>query len=671
MDDDELQVNKDFSNVIVVDNCPVVAVKRYEKLQKALNKIFSGYGKIVEDGLYLPLEGEGDSQKTCGYTFIEYETVEMAQRAVIEADHKRLDNKHTFRVNFWTDFEKYADLDENKYVPPEKSDYESKANLTSWLMDEDGRDQFVVRFADETQVWWNDPLRKANEDGRTLKYGGEREKGHGKNWTELYVAWSPRGSYMATFHMQGIVLWGGDNFEKLGRFSHSGVKVIDFSPGEKYLVTCNMEEKKRKNDPDCIIVWDIRTAAKLRGFEMDKGTPQWPVFKWSHDDLFLAKTKPDAIQVYQAPGMGLLNKKSIKVPGVKEIQWSPSQNLLSYWVPEHDNVPCVVALLEIPSRQLVREKHLYSIADIKMHWQPSGDHLCVKLSRMKTKKTMTTNFEIFRMRQKEIPVEVLEMDDNIFAFAWEKSGPKFAVIHGPGETPRPNVSFYELKKNKLKHRITLDGRPTNCLFWSPTGQHVVLAGLGGMSGALEFFDTNTMESACQTEHFNATDVEWDPSGRFVITAVCQPLMANGNWRNTMENGYRVWSPHGVQLATLQLEKCYQILWRPRPPTLLTRDQIKDIRVNLKEMYWKRFEAEDDKLRLSNLSEDQKERARTREEWRVYRQERLKEWEEQASARQDLRGGDPSDDEDDYMWDVQVIEEQVSSEVEKIVDAGLQ
>jgi hypothetical protein len=39
-----------------------------------------------------------------------------------------------------------------------------------------------------------------------------------------------------------------------------------------------------------------------------------------------------------------------------------------------------VVLLEIPSRNELRVKNLFNVADCKMHWQKSGDYLCVKVS---------------------------------------------------------------------------------------------------------------------------------------------------------------------------------------------------------------------------------------------------------------------------------------------------
>lgn len=63
-----------------------------------------------------------------------------------------------------------------------------------------------------------------------------------QSWTESYVAWSPKGSYLATFHEPGIMLWGGLDFARLARFSHAHVKRIDFSPCERFLVTCSGDE---------------------------------------------------------------------------------------------------------------------------------------------------------------------------------------------------------------------------------------------------------------------------------------------------------------------------------------------------------------------------------------------------------------------------------------------
>jgi len=81
-----------------------------------------------------------------------------------------------------------------------------------------------------------------------------------------------------------------------------------------------------------------------------------------------------------------LDKKSLKVPGVREFEWSPDQNIISYWVPEVDACPARVSLIEIPSRNELRIRNLFNVADCKLHWQKSGNHLCVKVDRYGKKK---------------------------------------------------------------------------------------------------------------------------------------------------------------------------------------------------------------------------------------------------------------------------------------------
>ena len=70
----------------------------------------------------------------------------------------------------------------------------------------------------------------------------------------------------------------------------------------------------------------------------------------------------------------------------RDFAWSPSDKIISYWVPEDQNVPARVTLIEIPSRKELSSKNLFNVADCKMHWQKSGDYLCVKVDRYSKKK---------------------------------------------------------------------------------------------------------------------------------------------------------------------------------------------------------------------------------------------------------------------------------------------
>ena len=87
----------------------------------------------------------------------------------------------------------------------------------------------------------------------------------------------------------------------------------------------------------------------------------------------------DVLSIYETPSFGFLEKKSLKIPGIRDFSWSPSDNVIAYWVAEDKNVPARVTLLEIPNRLEIRNKNLFSVADCKIHWQKSRDYLCVKV----------------------------------------------------------------------------------------------------------------------------------------------------------------------------------------------------------------------------------------------------------------------------------------------------
>ena len=70
-EEEVVQSESGFGNVIVVDNLPVVESGKYDKLRVVLQKFFSQIGSIREGGLFLPQDEDG---KTKGYAFVEFST---------------------------------------------------------------------------------------------------------------------------------------------------------------------------------------------------------------------------------------------------------------------------------------------------------------------------------------------------------------------------------------------------------------------------------------------------------------------------------------------------------------------------------------------------------------------------------------------------------------------
>merc|ERR1712225_134127 len=103
-------------------------------------------------------------------------------------------------------------------------------------------------------------------------------------------------------------------------------------------------------------------------------------------------------------------------------------NIIAVWTLEKDNNPARLVLIEIPSRTELAARSRTQV-EAKMHWQSEGDYLCLLVTKLsKTGKKGATNLEIFRIREKNIPVDIVEVRGTVKTFAWETAGNRFAVI---------------------------------------------------------------------------------------------------------------------------------------------------------------------------------------------------------------------------------------------------
>ena len=627
IEDDVQQIQRDtgFSCVVVVDNLPVVGMEKYEKLMNVLRKIFGQIGEVHPDGFYMPVDEA--AKKTKGFAFIEFATPDQAKIARQQADGYKLDKSHTFKTNLLKEVEDLSATPDS-YKEPEVKDFVRKDNLYSYMLDPRGRDQFAVRYQDMTEIHWNDPKTGTSEDVYSRSF-----------WTESYVQWSPCGTMIATVHRQGAQAWGGEEFSRIQRFGHSKIQLLDFSPCEKYLVSYSSQESLNpRESATCLFnVFDVKSGQALRSFTgkledfmvaggdskpVGANGLQWPVFKWCKDEndkyfARLAKNKAGKtmISIYQTPDMGLLDKKSLQMENVVDFHWSPKEAIMCVYQGEANsgNQPARVSLIEIPSRREIKSKNLFSVKDINIHWHPDGTYLAIQVARFtKTKKSSYNGFEFFRVKERDIPMEVLELQnkqEKIVEFAWEPKGHRFAVVHGDGA--RPDVSFYTMKDPKsrqAKHLGTLHGRPVTSLHWSPQGKFLIIAGLKGLNGQLEFFNVNDMDTMAINEHFMCTNVDWDPTGRYVATSVTSV--------HQMENGYIVWSFLGQQLYKVNRDRFFQFLWRPRMPVKLGEEKEAEIQKNLKK-YSKKFEAEDESLKSQADTEKMAERNKMEADWKAF------------------------------------------------------
>lgn len=487
-------------------------------------------GAILPNGIELPM---GEDGKSLGYAFISYTTPAVAARAARELEKVALSRGGTPMTALTLD-ELRTLVARGAPAPAAPLDVEDASDDSYWLVDDQCRDEFVLRYSNtekdrageeekhETEVVW------ANTRGApALDYAGERFKAMGRTWAESFVRWSPRGTYLATVHegivdrdgrtaRAGVKLWHGKGFREGRRLEHGAhihqtahergkdgkewvatpVNDILWSPDEvrcgrargqtrpaprsrspalpnaapppppqRFICTWTGYPNNRNADR-AFVVWDARTGKEVRKFKQAEQADAAHKFSWSPDSRFLARvvTKIDAekrtggavasefVEIYEAPLFRLLEDRSTRAPGARELAWCPRRhNILSWWTPEVADGPTTVSFLRVlpaaapggaSTREYAKQVNQYLVQDVQVRWAPQGDY-CAIVAEMLTKaqkakmkkatggkmlaggaggKMASAGYEVkvlrFKNKQGDPPIDELEIKERVVQFAW-------------------------------------------------------------------------------------------------------------------------------------------------------------------------------------------------------------------------------------------------------------
>ena len=136
----------------------------------------------------------------------------------------------------------------------------------------------------------------------------------------------------------------------------------------------------------------------------------------------------------------------------------------------------------------------------------------------------------------------------------------------------------------------------------------------------------------------------------------------------MENGYHLYSFSGQLLREEPIEQFKQFVWRPRPERLLSKEEMKTVRKNLRE-YSRAFDEADLAKRSSADKAVVEERRRKLNEWLAYRERTV---EDLLDERHELRLPEISDEQaalqvSDEGQVVEEIFEEILDETEEIIE----
>lgn len=279
---------------------------------------------------------------------------------------------------------------------------------------------------------------------------------------------------------------------------HVDVTDVLFSPDERIICTWSGCFGNKKPD-DAFRVWDLRSMQCLRKFKQTRLDDDAHGFAFSFDGRFLSRLALDPVKseelihVYEMPSAALLDQRSIRVPGARDLSWAPrKQAFLAYWAPEKENAPTSVSVIRLPSRETVRQSNLFNVDGCQLIWHPDAAFLAVLAAKAVKKKgkksdaperkgTHGYTLQIFRLREKSVPVEVMEFKERVHDVKFEPGSARFGVVLGDG--PRYTVAFFTIgERGPPTPIVTLTDKPYNTLFWSPRGEQVVLAGMQVRAG---------------------------------------------------------------------------------------------------------------------------------------------------------------------------------------------
>jgi translation initiation factor 3 subunit B len=604
-----------WTNYVVLAGLPIVGLEKAEKLKLVLGKIISKLRVDLETScIDMPMH-EG---QTTSCAFLTCPSEDVAKQVILGCSGLQFDKQHRLAACSFSEFDRLMSVPEI-YEEPRVF---RKADLMSWLLDPAGRDQFVIRHDALTEVFWNDPA------------GHQPDLTPSNVSAERYVAWSGSGIYLASLNSYGVVLWAGNTFQEVKRFPHSQVSHIEFSPCDRYLLTFS-SSKQGSETVQIFSIWDVFSGQELRSFRT--ANEDWGIFKWSPSGNYLARISEGAISVYHSEDMQLLtdstgNKTSIKLAGVKSFMWSPSTDILSFFLSGETGR---MKLMEIPSRREIYTKSLTQTGNCSLHWQSEGKFLAALNSKTnKVGKVVETNVEIFFVTKRDIPACLLQIGRVVTHFAWKSRGTHFSLIVKMEHDFELRIYQLNLEIAEAELIAQLETQASE-VCWAPTGGHFVLCNRAkGLvpPGQLEFFAVKGRSIHTLNSHFHSglTHVEWDPAGLHVISSTRQALIAGGSGNTS---SYAIWTCQGQSIHSATLKSLYQLVWRPRPKDILPAEKATEVQARAAQQASSYLEAD----RARAEAKKQQEQAAKNRKWELLAehmrpyQERWRSSEAQRSA----------------------------------------
>lgn len=395
------------------------------------------------------------------------------------------------------------------------------------------------------------------------------------------------------------------------RLKHFQVRHVTFCPNETYCLTWNGALPQEKH-PEAYHLWDVATGESLRHFSTPlfnaSGSPEGTDhLVFSPDSKFILRLSeksaepgsiPKDIQIYTLPDFKLYQRPGEEGPeplhfdnGVEQFQFSPVDNILAVWSPQVGEAPASLSLLDVTTGEKLQSRGRVD-HNAQIRWHPTGDFLALMLAKKPKNPTnnrvqpfLCKTIEISRMRQKGIPTEKITTDGFTKGVFWEPKSSRLGLLVEGSSSSKTMMLFYNLADDKCVEvaKFELPSGAFSQIHWAPEGQYFVVAapGAGDLLWGRLHSDTHTFEPLFKDEHYNMNHVEWDASGRYLITAVMEKLDGTSGASVSQDAGFTVWTFQGRPVHRESIEKLHLASWRPHPALSLTKEEQDQLRRDFK------------------------------------------------------------------------------------------
>jgi len=228
------------------------------------------------------------------------------------------------------------------------------------------------------------------------------------------------------------------------------------------------------------------------------------------------------------------------------------------------------------------------------------------------------------------------------------------------EDKKKNKPEKQFKKNEVHFLFKLENCKCTSLHWSPEGNFVILARIpktsqfdemidpsvvAGNSTNMEFIDVDSMKSYASMELKNVNTIQWDPSGRFVATAMCsRPVQL-------VKNKVTIHTFLGQVISFNEYDAEIDFKWRPRPKLLLSEAEKKRIITEDLKRSEEELQSKDIEEKLLKMKLRREEFERQQAKFKSLLTERLAEYQArrpQIMALRQLLDDYDSEDESSYI-----------------------